>query len=83
MLISKSEQLTPIDRYTRRVMIALGCVMGVMVGAKYICTSERCLIDTRPEVKEFSWDNKTVTGQDRGFVITFDNPMDNGVVEKI
>ncbi|MGK7945413.1 MAG: hypothetical protein AB4058_13175 [Microcystaceae cyanobacterium] len=73
--------LQPIDKICLSAIAVLGTLtLGLGVGTK-LC-DDNCLIDNRPYVQDFSWQNQAIGIEDRGFILTFDRPMDQATVEK-
>jgi hypothetical protein len=73
--------LQPIDKVCLSAIALLGTLtLGLGVGTK-LCENN-CLIDNRPHVQDFSWQNQAIGVEDRGFILTFDRPMDQATVEK-
>jgi hypothetical protein len=69
--LAKNSQ--PLDR----VAIALMLVLSVAIAA-LVLSGDR----TTPRVREFSWANQQVGAEDRGFILTFNRPMDRESVEQ-
>jgi hypothetical protein len=62
----------PIDR----VAISLICFLTILMGL-LLLTGDT----TSPKVREFSWQNKEISAEDTGFLLTFNRPMDHKSVE--
>ncbi|MGC9526585.1 MAG: hypothetical protein ACP5D7_13705 [Limnospira sp.] len=63
----------PLDRAAIALMLVLSVLIGVVV-----LSGDR----TTPRVREFSWANQQVGAEDRGFILTFNRPMDRESVEQ-
>ena len=77
-------QLTPsqpIDKLAIALIVLLFLIMGLLVWGGTACKDE-CLFHAGAKVSNFSWQNKTIGGQDRAFILTFNRPMDRGSVEE-
>lgn len=71
----------PIDKLAIALIILLTLIMGLLVWGGSACKDE-CLFHAGAKINYFSWDDKTIGGQDRAFVLTFNRPMDRSSVEK-
>ena len=71
----------PIDKLAIALIILLTLIMGLLIWGGSACEDE-CLFHTGAKVSSFSWQNKTIGGQDRAFVLTFNRPMDRDSVEE-
>lgn len=67
--------LQPIDRLAIALIIILALVMGLLVWSGSGCDAG-CLFHTGAKVSNFSWQNKTIGGEDRAFILTFNRPTD-------
>lgn len=63
----------PLDRVAVVLMLVLTVLIGIV-----LLTGDR----TSPKVKEFTWQNQQIGSEDKGFVITFNRPMDRKSVEE-
>ena len=71
----------PIDRLAIALIVLLTIIMGLLIWAGSACEDE-CLFHAGAKVSSFSWQNKTIGGQDRAFILTFNRPMDRDSVEE-
>ena len=71
----------PIDRLAIALIILLTLIMGLLIWSGSACKDE-CLFHAGAKVSSFSWDGKTIGGQDRAFILTFNRPMDRDSVEE-
>lgn len=62
----------PLDRVAIVVILILVVLIGLLLGS-----GERSL----PKVRDFTWQDKQVGAEDRGFILTFNRPMDHASVE--
>jgi len=76
---AKSTQ--PIDKLAITLIILLTLVMGLLIWGGTTC-KDKCLFHTGVRVNGFSWSDKTLGGQDRAFILTFNRPMDRLSVEE-
>jgi hypothetical protein len=77
----KKPLLQPIDRIALILILVLGLVIGGLVWGGKACATD-CFLATGPRVREFSWQDGEVGGEDKAFIMTFDRPMDRESVEK-
>lgn len=71
----------PIDKLAIALIILLALIMGLLIWGGTAC-KDKCLFHTGARVHDFSWDNTTISGQDRAFILTFNRPMDRLSVEE-
>ncbi|MEM7593304.1 MAG: Ig-like domain-containing protein, partial [Cyanobacteria bacterium P01_A01_bin.83] len=71
----------PIDKLAIALIILLALIMGLLIWGGSACENE-CLFHAGAKVSSFSWQNKTIGGQDRAFILTFNRPMDRDSVEE-
>lgn len=71
--IKFKEFLQPLDRAALAVMLVLGILIGLL-----LLQGDQ----TVPRVRDFSWENKQIGGQERSFTLTFNRPMDRPSVEE-
>ena len=71
----------PIDKLAIALIILLSLIMGLLIWGGSACKDE-CLFHAGAKVSSFSWQNKTIGGQDRAFILTFNRPMDRYSVEE-
>ncbi len=68
----KLKGMQPLDRTAIALMLLLGFfIIGLVITGGY----------TAPKVRNFSWDNRQISAQDRAFIMTFSRPMDKASVE--
>ena len=70
-----------IDKLAITLIVLLVLVMGLLIWGGSACEDE-CLFHAGAKVSNFSWQNKTIRGQDRAFILTFNRPMDRSSVEE-
>ena len=73
--------LEPIDKTAIAVIFIFSLLIGLLVWGGDAC-GEDCIFHSKPQVNNFSWQNKLVGGEDRAFILTFNRPMDRRSVEK-
>ncbi|MEM8673935.1 MAG: Ig-like domain-containing protein [Cyanobacteria bacterium P01_G01_bin.67] len=78
---NQSRLSQPIDKLAIALIILLALVMGLLIWGGSACEDE-CLFHSGAKVSSFSWQNKTIGGQDRAFILTFNRPMDRGSVDE-
>jgi hypothetical protein len=71
--VNFSKQLLPLDRIAMIIMAGLAFVTMLL-----LWSGDRTL----PQVREFNWQNQTISGQDTAFTLTFNRSMDRSTVEK-
>ena len=71
----------PIDKLAIALIVLLTLIMVLLIWGGSACQDE-CLFHAGAKISSFSWQNKTVGGQDRAFILTFNRPMDRGSVEE-
>lgn len=75
--------MTKIDRLAVILIIIFSVVITMGIGGDRLCGDD-CPINTGPRVKEFSWQNAAIGGEDTAFIMTFDRPMDaQGVAQNL
>ena len=79
--MNQSRLSQPIDKLAIALIILLALVMGLLIWGGTACEDE-CLFHAGARVSSFSWQNKTISGQDRAFILTFNRPMDRDSVEE-
>lgn len=73
----------PIDRAALALIGALSLVAGGLVWGNLACRDQdRCWLENRPKVVDFTWQDKELGAADKAFILTFDRPMDHQTVEK-
>ncbi|MEO0836090.1 MAG: Ig-like domain-containing protein [Cyanobacteria bacterium J06642_3] len=71
----------PIDKLAIALIVLLSLIMALLIWGGRACEDE-CLFYAGAKVSSFSWDDKTISGQDRAFILTFNRPMDRDSVEE-
>ena len=71
----------PIDKLAIALIVLLSLIMGLLIWGGSACQDE-CLFHAGAKVSSFSWNDKTIGGQDRAFILTFNRPMDRDSVEE-
>ena len=71
----------PIDKLAIALIVLLSLIMGLLIWGGTACEDE-CLFHAGAKVSSFSWQNKTIGGQDRAFILNFNRPMDRDSVEE-
>ena len=70
-----------IDKLAIALIVLLSLIIGLLIWGGTACEDE-CLFHAGAKVSSFSWDDKTIGGQDRAFILTFNRPMDRDSVEE-
>jgi hypothetical protein len=78
-MYKKSRQT--IDKIAPIMICVFFLVIGGLIWGKQLC-GEACPFVSRPEVKEFSWQNQQIGIEDRAFTLTFNRPMDLASIEQ-
>ncbi len=73
--------LFPIDLAAIASILAFSILLLLLLISGNICQGDRCWIDTRPKVAQFSWQNQVIRAADNAFVVEFNRPMDHQGVE--
>ncbi|MDV2999211.1 MAG: hypothetical protein N5P05_000817 [Chroococcopsis gigantea SAG 12.99] len=71
-----------IDRLAVSVILFLSIIIAILIWGGNNCTGSLCIVSTKPEIKEFSWQDERVGVEDKAFILTFDRPMNHLSVEK-
>ncbi len=71
----------PIDKLAIALIIFLTLIMGLLIWGGSGC-DDQCLFPAGARVNNFSWQDRTIGGQDRAFILTFNRPMDRLSVEE-
>ena len=71
----------PIDKLAIALIVLLTLIMGLLIWGGSACQDE-CLFHAGAKISSFSWQNQTIGGQDRAFILTFNRPMDRDSVEE-
>ena len=77
--MNQSRLSQPIDKLAIALIILLTLIAGLLIWGGRACQDE-CLFHAGARVSSFSWDDKTIGGQDRAFILTFNRPMDRDSV---
>ncbi|MEM9543084.1 MAG: hypothetical protein AAGA60_26780 [Cyanobacteria bacterium P01_E01_bin.42] len=67
--------LYAIDRVSITTIIILSDAAALLILGGWLCWGDRCLIETGPKVREFTWGDRVVDVRDRAFVMKFSRPM--------
>ncbi len=78
---AQSRLSQPIDKLAIALIVLLSLIIGLLIWGGTACKDE-CLFHAGAKVSSFSWQNKTIGGQDRAFILTFNRPMDRDSVEE-
>ena len=78
---AKLRSAQPIDKLAIALIIFFALIMGLLIWGGTACENE-CLFHAGTKVNGFSWEHKTVGGQDRAFILTFNRPMNRSSVEE-
>lgn len=70
-----------IDKIALIMIFVFFFVIGGLIWGEQLC-GEACPFVSRPEVKEFSWQNQQIGIEDRAFTLTFNRPMDLASIEQ-
>ncbi|MGB5633420.1 MAG: Ig-like domain-containing protein [Waterburya sp.] len=79
--MNQSRLSQPIDKLAIALIVLFSLIMGLLIWGDSACEDE-CLFHAGAKVSSFSWQNKTIGGQDRAFILTFNRPMDRDSVEE-
>lgn len=79
--MNQSKLSQPIDKLAIALIVLLALIIGLLIWGGSACKNE-CLFHAGAKVSSFSWQNKTIGGQDRAFILTFNRPMDRDSVEE-
>lgn len=79
--MNQSRLSQPIDRLAIALIVLLSLIMGLLIWGGSAC-EDKCLFHAGAKVSSFSWSDKTIGGQDRAFILTFNRPMDRDSVEE-
>ena len=71
----------PIDKMAIALITLLTLIIGLLVWGGSAC-DDNCIFNTGARVNDFSWQDKTIAGEDRAFVLTFNRPIDRASVEQ-
>ena len=73
--------LQTIDKIAITTITILGLTICILVWGTNACGTE-CLFHVKPQVTEFSWQNKAIGKEDRGFLLYFNRPVDRDSIEE-
>lgn len=79
--MNQSRLSQPIDKLAIALIVLLSIIMELLIWGGSACEDE-CLFHAGAKVSSFSWDDKTIGGQDRAFILTFNRPMDRDSVSE-
>ena len=71
----------PIDKLAIALIVLFSSIIGLLIWSGSACQDE-CLFHAGAKVSGFSWNDKTIGGRDRAFILTFNRPMDRNSVEE-
>ncbi|MGB0563336.1 MAG: hypothetical protein ACPGVO_16255 [Spirulinaceae cyanobacterium] len=77
----------PITIHTIDLVSIISCsillvLLGLLLLSGVWCSGHECWFDTRPKVREFTWQDQVVRAQDQAFIVQFDRPMNHEGVEE-
>ena len=67
--------LYAIDRVAIVAIAILSVITTLLILGGWLCWGDRCLIETGPKVREFSWRDRIINVRDTAFVMKFSRPM--------
>ena len=67
--------LYAIDRVAIVAIAILTVIAALLILGGWLCWGDKCLIQTGPKVREFSWSDRIVNVRDTAFVMKFSRPM--------
>jgi hypothetical protein len=79
MTIQKLSQ--PSDKMAIALITFLALIIGLLLWGGAAC-DDRCIFHAGARVNDFSWQDQTITGEDRAFILSFNRPIDRASVEK-
>jgi hypothetical protein len=71
----------PIDKIAIALITFLALIIGLLLWGGTTC-DDNCIFHPGAKVNDFSWQNKTIGGEDRAFILTFNRPIDRASVEQ-
>jgi hypothetical protein len=71
----------PSDKIAIALITFMALIIGLLLWADNTC-NDNCIFHPGARVNDFSWQNKTITGEDRAFILTFNRPIDRASVEQ-
>lgn len=78
---SRSITIHTIDLMAIASSLVLLVLLGILLTGGAWCAGHQCWFDTRPRVRQFSWQDQVVRAQDEAFIMEFDRPMNHESVE--
>jgi hypothetical protein len=69
-----------IDKIAITAITFLSFTIGILVWGTNACGTE-CLFHVKPQVTDFSWQNKIISRQDKAFLLNFNRPIDRKSIE--
>ncbi len=78
----KQSKWQPIDRLSIALIIIFSLIIFALIWAGIACNGSCPFLNPTPEVKNFSWQGKVISAEDRAFLLTFDRPMQRDSVAK-
>ena len=73
-------KIQAIDKISIASIMILSFLIGFLVWGTNACGTN-CPFQVKPQVTNFSWQGKSIGGEDRAFLITFNRPMDHDSIE--
>lgn len=73
--------MNAIDKIAIATIITLSLTISILVWGTNACGTE-CLFHVKPQVTNFSWQNKTIGQEDRAFLLKFNRPINRDSIEK-
>ena len=73
-------KIQAIDKVSIASIMAFTCLIGFLVWGTRACDGN-CPLQVKPQVTNFSWQDQTIGGSDRAFLLTFNRPMDRDSIE--
>ena len=70
-----------IDKIAVTTIAVLSLIISILVWGTNACGTE-CLFHVKPQVTDFSWQNKAIGREDRGFLLYFNRPIDRDSIER-
>ncbi|ELS05250.1 hypothetical protein Xen7305DRAFT_00049930 [Xenococcus sp. PCC 7305] len=69
-----------IDKISIASIVMFSFLIASLVWATNTCGTN-CPLQVKPQVSNFSWQDKSIGGEDRSFLLTFNRPMDHDSIE--
>ncbi|NEO83380.1 MAG: hypothetical protein F6J87_03845 [Spirulina sp. SIO3F2] len=79
---SRSITIHTIDLMAIASSAVLLVLLSILLLGGAWCAGHQCWFDTRPQVRQFSWQNQVIRAQDEAFILEFDRPMNHESVEE-